>query len=245
MNLSLRGNFTYTQNKYVFLDEPAYESVWQIKTGKPLDGFRTEGYIADGLFTSQEEIDNSPEQLLGSTVRPGDVKYRDVNGDGLVDQNDQAVISPYGNLPRIQYGLGFNLQWKNWDLGVFFNGSAKRTIIAGNIQIFGNDDRNVLQYIADDAWRQDNPDPNAKYPRLGLTSADQANNLVSSTYWMHNGNFIRFKTLEIGYSFKFGRVYINGDNIAVWSPFKLWDPELAWNKYPLSRTFTLGVQLKF
>ena len=62
---------------------------------------------------------------------------------------------------------------------------------------------------------------------------------------MHNGNFIRFKTLEIGYSFKFGRVYINGDNLAVWSPFKLWDPELAWNRYPLSRTFTLGVQLKF
>ena len=245
LHLSLRGNFTYTQNKYVFLDEPAYESVWQIKTGKPLDGYRTEGYIADGLFTSQEEIDNSPEQLLGTTVRPGDIKYRDVNGDGLVDQNDQAVISPYGNLPRIQYGLGFNLQWKNWDLGVFFNGSAKRTIIAGNIEVFGTDDRNVLQFIADDAWRQDNPDPNAKYPRLGLTSADTANNRVNSTYWMRNGNFIRFKTLEIGYSFKFGRVYINGDNLAVWSPFKLWDPELAWNTYPLSRTFTLGVQLKF
>lgn len=245
LNLSLRGNFTYTQNKYIFLDEPAYESVWQTKTGKPLDNYRTEGYIAEGLFTSQEEIDNSPEQLLGTTVRPGDIKYRDINGDGLIDQNDQALISPYGSLPRIQYGLGFNLQWKNWDLGVFFNGSAKRTIIAGNIEIFGTNDRNVLQYIADDAWRLDNPDPNAKYPRLGLTSADNANNMVTSTYWMRNGSFIRFKTLEIGYSFKFGRVYLNGDNLAVWSPFKLWDPELAWNRYPLSRTFTLGVQLKF
>ena len=102
-----------------------------------------------------------------------------------------------------------------------------------------------MQFVADRAWRLDNPDPNAEYPRLGLTSSDVANNMVTSTYWMRNGNFIRFKTLEIGYSFKFGRVYLNGDNLAVWSPFKDWDPELAWNTYPLSRTFTLGVQLKF
>ncbi len=73
------------------------------------------------------------------------------------------MISPYGNLPRIQYGLGFNLQWKNWDLGVFFNGSAKRTIIAGNIEVFGTDDRNVLQFIADD-MASGQSDPNAKYP---------------------------------------------------------------------------------
>lgn len=66
-----------------------------------------------------------------------------------------------------------------------------------------------------------------------------------STYWLRNGNFLRLKTLELGYNFKFGRVYVNGDNLAVWSPFKLWDPELSWNAYPLSRTVTLGVQLKF
>ncbi len=245
LDLSLRGNFTYNQNKYVNLDEPDYESVWQTKTGKPLDGYRTEGYIAEGLFTSQDEIDNSPEQLLGTTVRPGDIKYRDVNGDGRVDNDDVAIISPYGTRPRIQYGIGANLRWKNWDLGVFFNGSAKRTIIAGNITAFGTEDYNVMQFVADRAWRLDNPDPNAEYPRLGLTSSDVANNMVTSTYWMRNGNFIRFKTLEIGYSFKFGRVYLNGDNLAVWSPFKDWDPELAWNTYPLSRTFTLGVQLKF
>lgn len=245
MDFSLRGNFTYNQNKYVNLDEPKYESVWQNKTGKPLDGYRTEGYIAEGLFTSQEEIDNSPEQLLGTQVRPGDVKYRDVNGDGRVDNDDVAMISPYGTKPRIQYGFGANLRYKNWDFGVFFNGSAKRTIIAGNITAFGTNDYNVLQLVADRAWRLDNPDPNATYPRLGLTSSDNANNLVTSTYWMRNGNFMRFKTLEIGYTFKFGRVYLNGDNLAVFSPFKDWDPELSWSAYPLSRTFTLGVQLKF
>lgn len=245
LDLSLRGNFTYNQNKYVNLDEPDYESVWQTKTGKPLDGYRTEGFIAEGLFTSQDEIDNSPEQLLGTVVRPGDIKYRDINGDGRVDNDDKAIISPYGTRPRIQYGIGANLRWKNWDLGIFFNGSAKRTIIAGNVTAFGTNDFNVMQLVADRAWRLDNPDPNAEYPRLGLTSADNANNMETSTYWMRNGNFIRFKTLEIGYSFKYGRVYLNGDNLAVWSPFKDWDPELAWDRYPLSRTFTLGVQLKF
>jgi TonB-linked outer membrane protein, SusC/RagA family/TonB-dependent outer membrane receptor, SusC/RagA subfamily, signature region len=243
LNASLRANFTYTQNKYLNLDEPDYESIWQTKTGKPLDGYRTEGYIAEGLFTSQEEIDNSPVQMLGSTPRPGDIKYRDINGDGLIDNNDIAMISPYGTRPRIQYGFGANLNWKKWDIGVFFNGSAKRTIYAGNITAFGTNDYNVMQFIADEAWRLENPNPDAKYPRLGITDSDVANNMVNSTYWMHNGNFIRFKTLELGYSFKLGRVYLNCDNLAVWSPFKLWDPELAWNTYPLSRTFTFGIQL--
>ena len=81
----------------------------------------------------------------------------------------------------------------------------------------------------------------------GINSADISNNVsVFSTYWMRNGRFIRFKTLELGYNFKYGRVYLNGDNLAVWSPFDYWDPEMwTWVKYPLSRTFTLGVQLKF
>ena len=102
-----------------------------------------------------------------------------------------------------------------------------------------------MQWVADNAWTMENPRADAKYPRLGLTDTDNANNMVTSTYWMHNANFIRFKTLELGYNFKFGRVYVTGDNLAVWSPFKMWDPELAWNVYPLNHTFTLGVQLKF
>lgn len=91
------------------------------------------------------------------------------------------------------------------------------------ISPFGQSDYNVMQFIADDYWSESNPNPNAKYPRLGLTSSQTANNTVASTYWMRNGNFIRFKTLELGYKFKYGRVYLNGDNIAVFSPFKLWD----------------------
>ena len=108
--VDFRGNFTYTENKYVNLDEPVYPYVWKTSTGKPLS--RTTGYIAQGLFSSQEEIDNSPTQNLGSTVKPGDIKYRDVNGDGKIDGSDQVMISPYGTTPRIQYGLGMNVTYK-------------------------------------------------------------------------------------------------------------------------------------
>ena len=243
LSLSLQGNFTYTQNKYVDLDEPIYPYVWQTSTGKPLS--RQTGYIAEGLFTSQEEIDNSPEQNLGSPVMVGDVKYRDVNGDGIINTKDKVMISEYGDVPRIQYGLGMNVDYKGFNFGVFFNGSAMRTIMISGITPFGESDYNVMKFIADDYWSEDNPNPEAAYPRLGLLATDTDNNTQPSTYWMRNGNFIRFKTLEIGYRFRHARVYLSGNNLFVFSPFKLWDPELAWNSYPLQRTFNIGLQLTF
>lgn len=241
--MELRGNFTYTQNKYVDLDEPVYPYSWQTSTGKPLS--RQTGYIAEGLFQSQEEIDNSPIQNLGSTTMVGDIKYRDVNGDGAITEEDKVMISEYGNMPRIQYGVGLNIDYKRFNFGVFFNGSAMRDIMISGITPFGQNDNNVMKFISDDYWTEENPNPNAAYPRLGLTEAQFANNSVASTYWLRNGNFIRFKTLEIGYRFNHARVYFSGNNLFVFSPFKLWDPELSWNSYPLQRTFNIGVQLNF
>ena len=128
---------------------------------------------------------------------------------------------------------------------MFFNGSAMRTIMISGITPFGTDAYNVMEFIEENRWQESNPDPNAQYPRLGINETDVRNNLEASTYWLRDGSFLRFKTLELGYSFNWGRIYLNGDNIAVWSPFKEWDPELNWNSYPLSRTFTLGIQFKF
>lgn len=243
LRVDLRANFTYTQNKYVNIDEPAYPYVWQTQTGKPLSS--TTGYIAEGLFTSQEEIDRSPVQNVGGDVRPGDIRYRDVDGNGMINENDKVMISPYGNVPRIQYGFGANLQYRNFDFGVFFNGSGKRTIMVSGVTPFGQDNNNLMKFIADDHWTVDNPNPDAAYPRLGVTRQQVENNMQPSTFWMRNGSFLRFKTLELGYTYKFVRFYFSGDNIAVFSPFKLWDPELAWNAYPLSRTFNLGAQFQF
>ncbi len=243
LEVSFRVNYTQTKNKYVDVDDPKYYYTWKDRTGQPLNV--TNGYISDGLFTSQEEIDNSPIQNLGSTPRPGDIKYRDITGDGLITEDDQTVISEYGGRPRIQYGFGTTVRYKKFDFGVFFTGSAKRTIMTGLMAPFGQNDQNVFQFIADNRWNEAKPDANALYPRLGLLSSDTDNNRFASTYWMRNGNFLRFKQLELGYNFSKGRVYITGDNIAVFSKFKEWDPELAWNSYPLQRTFNVGVQLRF
>uniref|UniRef100_A0AB33JI16 TonB-dependent receptor n=1 Tax=Prevotella sp. GTC17260 TaxID=3236796 RepID=A0AB33JI16_9BACT len=247
LSAELRGNFTYTQNKYIDLDEPLYPYVWKTYTGKPLNP--TYGYIAEGLFKSQEEIDNSPVQTgLGSTPLPGDIKYRDVDGNGIINSNDQVMISEYGRTPRIQYGLGLNVDYKGFNVGLFFNGSAKRTImINDNITPFGQSDNNVLKFISENYWSESNPDPNAAYPRLGITNSQVGNNMVNSTFWMRNGSFLRFKTLEIGYRFKkYARVYMTADNLLTISSFKEWDPELAsWYSYPFQRTFNFGVQLTF
>ena len=175
----------------------------------------------------------------------GDIKYRDLNGDGVINPYDQAYISELGSQPRIQYGFGVNATYKQWDFGVFFNGSAMCKIMVNDFHPFGVSDYNVFQYVADNRWTEENPNPNAKYPRLGLTNSETNNNRVNSTYWLRNGNFLRLKQLQLGYSFKYGRIYVTGDNLAVFSPFKEWDPELQWYEYPLQRTFNIGLQLNF
>lgn len=254
--IDLRGNFTYNQNKYKFVDEANYPYTWQTKTGKPLNTLT--GYVAEGLFTSEEEIANwaDQSQLGTSRIMPGDIKYRDINGDGQITTEDQVLLSPYNHVPRIQYGFGLNVVYKNLDFGVFFNGSAKKKIMINSgmapFLSSGGDgtghetlERNLMSWIAEDYWSVDNPNPNAAYPRLGITESDIANNIQPSSYWMRNASFLRFKTLEIGYRLPYCRIYFSGDNLAVFSPFKLWDPELAWNAYPFQRTFNLGVQFQF
>jgi len=243
LSLDFRGNFTYAENQYKYIEEPQSPYPWKIQNGRSIGTY--EGYIAEGLFSSEEEIANSPKQDLGSTTMVGDIKYRDLNGDGVINDDDKGFISEYGKTPRIQYGFGLNMVYKNFDLGVFFNGSAMRKIMVSGVHPFGESDRNIFQFIADERWTEENPNPNATYPRLGQTEAQIRNNTQASTYWLRNGNFLRFKTLELGYRFKYGRVYVTGDNLAVFSPFKEWDPELAWYKYPLQRTFNIGLQLNF
>ncbi len=239
-----RANYTYSRNKYVYVDEPDYPYVWQTQTGKPLSALK--GYVAEGLFQSQEEIDMSPDQsLFGSVVMPGDIKYRDINGDNRITAEDQVTLSPYGKMPRIQYGFGISVQWKNLDLSVFFNGSAKRNIMLSGIYPFcANDtnDNNLMQWIADSHWTEGKDNSNVLYPRLGTLTTQIENNNQPSSWWMRDGSFLRFKTLEIGYRLKWFRIYLSGNNIAVWSKFKYWDPELSYDTYPLHRTFNVGLQ---
>ena len=248
LSLSLQANFTYNENKLVYKDEPEYPTVWKTETGKPYS--RIEGYIAEGLFRSQEEIDNSPVQNLGSTAKVGDIKYRDLNGDGKIDSDDMCMISKYGSTPRLQYGFGGTVNYKKFDFGIFFSGSALRSIMTNGIDPFqegiGVGNHNVMKYIADNYWSEEKQNWDATYPRLGLKSTDIANNTVSSTYWLRNGAFLRLKNVELGYRIPYGRIFVSGANLLTFSPFKLWDPELeSWNSYPLQRTVNVGIQLNF
>lgn len=252
--ISISANFTYNRNKLVNADELNYRYPWQYQTGLPLD--HTRGYIADGYFRSQEEIDNSPVQNLGSQVQVGDIKYRDLNGDGQINQDDQTMISEYGSVPRLQYGFGGTVNWRKFDFGFFFTGSAKRTLlITGaqmngvNNQIFpfqqtpGNAPRNVLSAIADSYFDPDRGNFDAEYPLMGIQVTDVANNTVASTHWTRSGSFLRLRNIELGWSFPLGRVYVSGINLLNFTSFKLWDPELKqWNSYPLQKTVNVGVQ---
>ena len=236
----------------VYRDEPNYPYVWQTQTGKPMDCIN--GYIADGLFEDWDDIaSHASQDNFGSTVMPGDIKYRDVNGDGRITEEDKVMISPYGNIPRIQYGFGVSLVWKKLDFSVFFNGSAKRRTLLLNdtedmypfVQTSFHPATNLMQWIADSHWTEGGDNRNVAWPRMGITEAQISNNLQPSSFWLKNTSFLRFKTLEIGYTLPYCRIYFSGDNLAVWSPFKYWDPELTYNSYPMNRTFNVGVQFNF
>lgn len=240
--IDLRGTFTYNHATQIYSDEAYRAEEYRRHDGKSMNG--TWGYVAERLFVDQADIDNSPVQKFGNTPMPGDIKYKDMNGDGIIDGSDQCELSPYGTTPGIMYGFGATIRYKKFDLGFFFQGAAQRKVMVSGIHPFGNTRKNVLQFIADDYWNEENPNPDAAYPRLEYRD-DANNNRQNSSYWLRDGSYTRLKNAEIGYTFKYGRVYVIGNNLLTFSKFKLWDPELSWNAYPLSRTFSIGMQLNF
>lgn len=266
-----RGNFTYSRNKLLDNDEPDWQYKYQNKTGKPygtdgaLQPFRL---VSEGLFKSQEEIDRSPVQKFGE-YRVGDIKYRDINGDGVVNNYD-AIAVGYTNLPEIVYGFGITAQWKQWDINVFFQGvdhvsfqlsgsSIKSPFSSGNLE------RSAIQSdVYDHVWKKTNTEEqnaSVKYPRLSLGGeAGSSNNSQASTWWLKNGSFLRLKNFEFGYNLpkpllhktfvKKFRFYLSANNLLTFSKFKLWDPEQAKGSsdgsgYPPNRMITLGFNATF
>ncbi|WP_256004329.1 SusC/RagA family TonB-linked outer membrane protein [Pedobacter deserti] len=269
---ALRGNFTYSTNKYTYIEEPNYAESWRKFIGQPIS--RGYGYIAERLFVDDEEARNSPSQIMSTTdaynnringILPqgGDIKYRDVNGDGKIDDLDQVFMG-YPTTPEIVYGFGFSSGFKGFDLSAFFQGQARVSFfidprkvspfLERNVQyIDGN--TQVLQAFADSHWSEENQDLYALHPRLGMSNAMVANNLQNSTWWLRDGSFMRLKSVEVGYtlpariskSLKLSgcRFYLNGLNLITWSPFKMWDPELGGNgfAYPVQKVFNFGLNV--
>ena len=246
------GNFSFARNKITEKDE-APTDAWRMRTGHPVN--QQFGLIALGLFEDQDEIDLSPEQKFG-TVRPGDVKYLDYNKDGVVDYHDEVAIG-YSSIPEINYGFGLQLNWKGLDFGVFFRGQAHVSYaLGGSFFPFNTGLQGNLFEKALDRWTVDNPNPRAFYPRLSATKS--TNNQYASTRNIYDGSLLRLSDLELGYTFRgkalksWGcqgiRVYFVGSNLALFSPWKMWDPETGssdGSRYPLSRKFNIGVRLTF
>lgn len=174
----------------------------------------------------------------------GDIKYADLNGDNKIDGNDRKIIGK-PTVPEIVYGFGGSIQYKNWDFSVFFQGVANTSIMMENIHPFDSNQSTLFQFIADDYWTPENP--NASYPRM-MVNTSTHNNYQTSTFWLKNGAFLRLKSAEIGYSYKWMRLFISGENLLTFSPFNYWDPELGSGngmKYPNLRVGTIGLQMNF
>ena len=243
---SLRGTFTYAHSEVKAMDEPDYSKNPHLsKIGKPINSNKV--LIAEGLFTSQEEIENSPRQDFGS-YGVGDVKYKDVNGDGVVNAND-FVWSDKPYFPEIQFGFGGSVKYRKWDASIMFQGNSRYDITTYNNHPFCDKVHfgyGIVKYIADDHWSWDNNNKDAKYPRLTTVPSD--NNTQASTLYMHDASFIRLKNAEVGFTYKFVRFYLQGTNLFYLSKFKYWDPEKGRGNgltYPLQRTVKLGFQFTF
>jgi len=257
---SFNGTFSYNKDQVIDNDNPKQLFPYMERRGRNF--LSRYGYVADGLFQSQAEIDNHASQSALGTQRVGDIRYKDLNGDGVINTYDQTRIGN-GDVPNLVYGAGFNVSYKNFYVGAFFQGvdGADRLLSGDGILPFNNStgpERSNLHAIAESRWTPENPSEDVFYPRLGYGNSVNKNNSVGSTWWVKDVDFLRLKTVDLGYNLrseklkayglKSARIYAQGVNLLYWSSFKLWDPELNSNNgsaYPNTRTFSLGIQANF
>jgi hypothetical protein len=240
--LAFKGTFTYSHNKVTAKDEPPFLKHPNLHAvGHPVGAHL--GYVAEHLFIDKAEIKNSPEQQLGGFVRPGDIKYEDFSGDGIVNGNDRVHMG-YPAVPEIEFGFGPSIKYRNWDFSFLLQGVTHTSFFMRDISPFGRRlRRNIMQFIINDHWSPNHPNIYAAYPRLNATI--NKNNTVNSSWWLRNGSFIKLKSAEIGYTLEDARFYLSGLNLLIFSPFKLWDPEQGGGNglgYPIQRVFTFGVK---
>lgn len=254
VNLTIRGNVTYGKNEIVERDEENSIYWYKKQAGHRVN--QAMGLVALGLFKDYEEIRNWPSQF--GELMPGDIKYKDINGDGKIDDNDRVAIGATTK-PNFTYGFGISAQWKGLDVNVHFQGVGKSSyfINGSTVYMFSSSDwGNIMQEMAEgNRWILGvNEDPNADYPRL--TYGNNSNNNRASTFWLRDGAYLRLKTLDVGYSLPKSlvrkahmntvRFFFTGTNLLTFSKFKLWDPEMGSSTgktYPLTKTLSLGVSV--
>lgn len=260
-----RANFTYATSEFEVFEELDYVGAglpWRSRVGQSLA--QPYGYIAERLFVDEADIAVSPSQGIFGDYMAGDIKYKDINEDGVIDVNDQVPIG-YPETPEIVYGFGASMGYKGLDCSFFFQGSARSSFFINpyntapfiNTSTEGKIGNNaLLQAWADDHWSEDNRNLYAKWPRLSAEPI--SNNMQTSTWWLQNGAFLRLKSVELGYTLPESgllsrakisnmRFYVSGTNLFAISAFNLWDVEMGGSGlgYPIQKVFNLGVNVNF
>ena len=254
-NYFITANGSLEQSKALFMDEQRREYDWNIRTGQPV-GQRF-GYIADGFFTSIDEIE-SGAILPGYEVKPGDIKYKDLNNDGTIDQFDMVAI---GNTkPRLYFGLTAGCNYKGLGFSVLFQGVKNRDlyldswdteVIRANGQVYGQIYDQLMS-----RWTPENKQT-ALYPRLKPNgSFGDAYTLSSSSFWLHSGDYWRIKNIHLQYTFPFKwtnrfrvaaiTAFLNAQNLYTWAAYDRVDPEVSYaGYYRNQRIYSAGINVKF
>jgi len=252
---SLSGNFSYVKNRVKELANVERDINSGLFVGESLQSIY--GYIAEGLFADQEDVNNSPTQPR--TAKPGDIKFKDISGpqgtpDGKVDADyDRTIIG--NTFPKYTFGGNINAQYKGFDLLIQMNG------VAGFQQMIGGYEGNafhhgssIQQWMVDNRWTKENPNPKANYPRL-LVLGGGEQQFYNSTYNLIDASFLRINNLQIGYKLpavvtdklgiSFLRLYLGIKNLLTFDHFREgWDPELR-TGYPPVRYSNIGVNINF
>lgn len=257
--ISGRSNFTYAVSEFTKYEEPHYDEVgldYLLHTGYNLN--QSWGLVAERLFIDEEDINNSPKQTFGEYMA-GDIKYKDINGDGKISNLDRVPIG-YPTTPEIVYGFGMSAGYKIFDFSFFLQGSARSSFfiepsVISPFNDWGTGTTQLLSEIEKSHWSENNRDIYAFWPRL--SPYQNANNNQRSTWWMRDGSFIRLKSMELGlslpenlckrYNISKLRFYVSGSNLLTFSKFDLWDVEMGYKafNYPIQKVYNLGLQLNF
>ena len=266
MSFIVRGNLTLARNEVDYWEQSGVNYPYQSYSGVPYGVLR--GLIAEGLFRDEEDIISSPKQTYMENVLPGDIKYKDVNGDGVIDDDDIVPLS-YSNIPQIQYGFALEFNYKNFRISTLFEGVEDVQYFFGGNGYYpfsGGSTGNLLAIVTDQANRwtpashSGNPateNPNARFPRL--TYGENLNNNRASTFWLADGSYLRIKNVELSYNlprkwmrqskvFESVTLSLMGENLHVWDKVKLWDPAQASDNgavYPLQRKYTIQLYATF
>ena len=263
---TVRGNFTYAANNIDNWEQPYQKYDYLSYINKPYNVLR--GFKAIGLFKDEEEILKSPTQF--GTVRPGDIKYKDVTGDGIITDNDKIPLS-YSPFPRLMYGFGLELRVRNFTVGTLFKGTGRTDFFYNNngygyVPFYGESLGNVLSLANDQAnrwtpaWYSKDPSTerqDVRFPRLSYGRSE--NNDKFSSFWMGDSRYLRFQELTVNYNLRMPKMkkrlgvssvdfQLVGTNLAVWDKVKIWDPEQANSngyEYPIPMSITFQIYVNF